>query len=233
MTKTQTTAPSTKADVVCAGDSLTQGTISANYISLLQRRFPQLSFYNAGVNGDTSAGLLKRIDQILLPDAAHVSLLIGTNDIHKSLSLEEYRANLEAILARLKDRHVALLSVPPLGEQRHSDINLRVEKWNGVIRDLAAEHGCTYLPLFELIAAQLSDVGRPFKVRMGLMMAAAFRHRILGQSFDRIAAANGFSILTDQIHLSDRGALIIADLLSEWLGGARSREEQTVHLGTV
>ena len=202
-----------KMVIVCAGDSLTKGTISGNYLGQLEQRFPQFRFHNAGVNGDTSAGLLRRVDRLLSLMPQIVTLLIGTNDVRKADDLAAYRINLEAILRKLEGRRVAILSIPPLGEQRFSEINMRVEKWNRAIREVATEHSASYLPLFETIAAQLTNTGEPFKLRIDLMIAASFRRRFLGQSFDEIAAAHGFTILTDQIHLSDKGANIVANLI--------------------
>ena len=49
------------------------------------------------------------------------------------------------------------------------------------------------------------------------MLVAAIRHNVLKQSFDHIAALNGFSILTDSVHLSERGADVVAELIAAWL----------------
>ena len=53
-----------QVSVICAGDSLTAGSLSANYLVALKRRLPQHQFFNAGRNGDTAAGLLKRLSRI-------------------------------------------------------------------------------------------------------------------------------------------------------------------------
>jgi acyl-CoA thioesterase-1 len=206
-----------KSLVICAGDSLTEGTISGNYVVEVQARFPECQFFNAGINGDTSAGLLKRIDECVACNPNKALILIGTNDVRKSDDLASYSRNLDSIIGRLRNTHVAILSIPPLGEDLDGDINRRVVRWNTAVREIAARYMVTYLPLFETIAAELTRPGKPFKLRMGLMIAAHFRRSLLHQSFDEIAAINGFTIQTDQIHLSDRGAKIIATLVASWL----------------
>jgi len=89
--------------------------------------------------------------------------------------------------------------------------------WNTAIKDVTAKHVFTYLPLFERLAVELTTPAKPFKLRIGLMIVESMRRNILHQSFDEIAAANGFSLFTDQIHMSDRAAKIIAILIADWM----------------
>ena len=65
--------------------------------------------------------------------------------------------------------------------------------------------------------ATFTKPGKPFRLSIGLIIVAAIRHKVLGQSFDHIAALNGFSILTDSIHLSERGSDVVAELIAAWL----------------
>src|SRR5450432_867123 len=70
--------------VVCAGDSLTAATLSADFVSVLEKRFPKRQFVNAGINGDTSKGLLKRAEEIMSCGPDEVTILIGTNEVRVS-----------------------------------------------------------------------------------------------------------------------------------------------------
>jgi len=40
---------------------------------------------------------------------------------------------------------------------------------------------------------------------------------LLGTSFDKIAANNGFLIVTDFLHLNSRGEKMAADLIKNWI----------------
>jgi hypothetical protein len=56
-----------------------------------------------------------------------------------------------------------------------------------------------------------------FKFSVGLLLSSALRRYLLRQKFDDIARAHGYRMLNDQIHLSDRSGVVVADLVSEWL----------------
>lgn len=214
--------------VVCAGDSLTHATMSSDYVARLRARFSDrdYAFVNAGINGHTALDLLKRLDEIVAckPDA--VSILIGTNDARGGLAEpaeSSYRANLELVLTRLAREtgaRTALLSVPPLGEALDSRENRGVERCNAILRELAAKHRATYLPLHETLRPMLERAARPhaqLQFGIGLAISIAFRRYVLRRSWDAIARGNGLLLLTDQIHLSDRAAEVIVDQLSSWL----------------
>ena len=49
------------------------------------------------------------------------------------------------------------------------------------------------------------------------MIKGIFSHLLLGTSFDKIAANNGFLIVTDFLHLNSRGAKMAADLIENWI----------------
>jgi hypothetical protein len=54
--------------VVCLGDSNTQGQFSANYVTRLQGRWPELQFVNAGVNGQLAYNIAQRLDDVVAQD---------------------------------------------------------------------------------------------------------------------------------------------------------------------
>ena len=228
--------PTTETLCVCAGDSLTHASLSADYVAMLRERLGKHGheFVNAGANGDTSGGLLRRLDEVVAcgPDA--VTIQIGTNDARDALAKgdapEPFRGNLTKILARLNAEtgaRIAVLSVPPLGEDPAGEANSAVARHSAVLEDVAAAHGAAYLPLGEELAALVERDGRAgrvlYKLRPGLLLANAVGRYVLRRGWDEVAARNGFLVLTDGIHLSDRGAAVAADLIARWL--SRSAEE--------
>ena len=67
--------------------------------------FPGVKIANRGINGDTSRGVLIRLqDDVLALNPAAVVLLIGTNDLEEGATPETIAGNVTLILAELK-RH--------------------------------------------------------------------------------------------------------------------------------
>jgi lysophospholipase L1-like esterase/poly(3-hydroxybutyrate) depolymerase len=90
--------------VVFFGDSITQGWGS------LAKDFPELKVANRGISGDTTRGLLDRLQGDVLdlhPKA--VSILIGTNDLDQGAEPEVVVANLKAVVSAL---HAADATTP-------------------------------------------------------------------------------------------------------------------------
>ncbi len=75
--------PLTTQLVVCAGDSLTRGRSSANWVEILPRRFAPggYEFANAGIDGDLAWNVLARIGDVVRCEPDIVTLLVGSNDV--------------------------------------------------------------------------------------------------------------------------------------------------------
>jgi lysophospholipase L1-like esterase len=85
--------------VVFLGDSITQEWKG------LGAAFPGVKIANRGISGDTSRGVLIRLqDDVLALKPAAVVLLVGTNDLEEGATPEIIAGNLELILAEFK-RH--------------------------------------------------------------------------------------------------------------------------------
>jgi acyl-CoA thioesterase-1 len=104
--------------VVALGDSLTAGLGVAPdeaYPALLQARLRGEGFayrvVNAGVSGDTSAGGLRRVDWVLRARPELVIVALGANDGLRGLPVDALRANLEAIVGRLRAAGARVLLV--------------------------------------------------------------------------------------------------------------------------
>jgi lysophospholipase L1-like esterase len=211
--------------VVAAGASMTQGALGANWVAALRARpeFSRYEFVNAGVNGNTTADLLQRVDtDIVACRPAAVTILIGTNDVRNGVPLERFRANLDAIADRVKARtkaRIVLMSVPPLGEDLNTEINHRLSAYNAATRETAARAQVDYLPLYERVTEGLRRTGggTPYDFSFPLALAVAAQHYLLGRSWDEIAQAGGREMLVDHVHLSDRGGAIVTDLVGRWL----------------
>ncbi|MEU4842674.1 SGNH/GDSL hydrolase family protein [Nocardia testacea] len=216
--------------VVAAGASMTRGTLGADWVGALRREFAGHRIVNAGVNGNTSADLLDRLDTDVLacrPDA--VVVLVGTNDVRADVALDTYRDNLTAIADRVTaagTTRVALMSLPPLGEDPADEINRRLAGYNRIIAETAARTGTDYLPLHERIAGLVRQHGDPsarYDFGFGLAFTAAAQHYLFGRSWDQVAHSRGSELFVDSIHLSDRSGAEVVDLAANWLATAPRR----------
>ncbi len=92
--------------VVFLGDSITQGWGGG-----LGAAFPGIKVANRGISGDTTRGVLLRLEEdVLSLDPAAVVLLIGTNDLEEGATPEVIAGNVKLIVARL-ERHDARMPI--------------------------------------------------------------------------------------------------------------------------
>ena len=211
------------AVVVAAGSSTTHASLSGDWVGMLRATAgDRTQVVNAGRNGDTSAGLRARLDAVVACEPDAVIVLIGGNDVRDALDgdgdVAGFERNLDAIVTRLRDQtgaRIALLSLTPVADPAAQEL---VAAHNAAIRAVAGAHGVSYLPAHERLRALLdaedpaAGAGGP-----GSPAESALRHYVLRQSWDEIAAANGSTVLTDGLHLSDRAARIVATLVDDWL----------------
>ena len=84
--------------VVFLGDSITQGWGGG-----LGAAFPGIKVANRGISGDTTRGVLLRLQEdVLALDPAAVVLLLGTNDLEEGATPEVVAGNLRLIVAGLE-----------------------------------------------------------------------------------------------------------------------------------
>jgi lysophospholipase L1-like esterase len=90
--------------VVFLGDSITQG-----WGDDLGGSFPGVKVANRGISGDTTRGVLIRLQEdVLALQPSAVVLLIGTNDLEEGATPETIAGNLKLILAALKQHNPSL-----------------------------------------------------------------------------------------------------------------------------
>ncbi len=234
----------TRKVVVCAGDSITHGTVSVNYLDMLQERLgDEYVFVNAGINGELAWNLDQRADQIIACNPDYVTILIGTNDANASMNEKSekrymkdmglprkpdkqwYGANLEKLVNTLKAKtnaRIALLSLPPIGEEPGNEAYERATEYSRVVKTVAGAKGVTYLPLHEEMTDVIeNDEMEPVVFYNGTtepaMYKALARYYLLGKSFDEIAEINGFIYLTDLLHLNSRGAGVVAEMVQDFI----------------
>ncbi|HWQ92897.1 MAG TPA: GDSL-type esterase/lipase family protein, partial [Clostridia bacterium] len=89
--------------LVFLGDSITQG-----WGDQMGGAFPGLKVANRGISGDTTRGVLLRLEDVLALHPCGVVLLIGTNDLEEGAEPEVIAGNLRLIIARLKQHNAQM-----------------------------------------------------------------------------------------------------------------------------
>ena len=139
--------------IVVLGDSLSAGfrlPPGASFPERLQERLTAegiaANVVGAGVSGDTSSGGLARLDWSVPEDADAVIVELGGNDALRGLPPETTRANIDAIVARLKQRGdevllAGMLAPPNMGADYQ-------QRFDPIFREVAAARDAEFYPFF-------------------------------------------------------------------------------------
>ena len=206
-----------------------------------------LTFRNLGVGGDLAYSALQRVPSLVATHPDKVVILLGANDvltlvfknvrrmvgglmkhIPKDPSPEWFRESLETIVRAVKagtSAQIALCSLGPIGEDPVSihpvqhELNLRIEEFSGIIKDISRSESVAYIPFFERLHERiLASPGRPLTAfRFLPIYGDTFRFYILRRTSDEIGRANGWQFHVDGVHLNRSGGMILADLVQEFL----------------
>jgi len=146
--------------IVAFGDSLTAGyglaakdAFPAKLERALKARGVNIEIENAGVSGDTSSGGLSRLDWSIPDGTDGVILELGANDMLRGIDPVVTRKSLDAILAKLKERNIAVLfsgmrAAPNMGAT-YADV------FDTLFEELAKKYDTVFYPFFlEGVAAQ-------------------------------------------------------------------------------
>jgi len=112
----------------------------------LRDRGHDVTIIDAGVSGDTTSGGLARLDWSIPDGVDGVILELGANDALRGLPPEKTRENLEAMIARLKERGIAvllagMLAPPNMGAGYET-------AFNAIYPELAAKYELPLYPFF-------------------------------------------------------------------------------------
>lgn len=102
--------------IVAFGDSATYGYLVAHndaFSAQLQRALRakgyDVTVANKGMNGDTTAGALRRFDDAIGPGTDIAIVEFGTNDLRLRVPRQRIDANLSAIIRSLKARRIEVI----------------------------------------------------------------------------------------------------------------------------
>jgi lysophospholipase L1-like esterase len=227
--------------LVCLGDSITEGTIGVSYVDKLCRSLPDVRVINAGVNGDTTLHLLRRVERdVIAHQHDAITIMIGLNDLTTAYGLRSsklfYRTfkNLQVVLTPprfirayrrligiLRERtnaRIALCTLTTIGEQLDDPVQQYVDAYSQIIRALAAQER---LPLIDVRASFLAAlardprIGPPYRIWTPVRdwLAIGLRR----QTYATLTARRGYRLICDGAHLAEAGAELVAETMLPFL----------------
>ena len=163
--------------LVAFGDSLTAGyMLPADHAfpAVLEKALRQNGFdvavANAGVSGDTTTGGLDRLEWSVPDGTDGVILELGANDMLRGQEPALPRKNLEAMIAALQKRKIAVFLAG-----MYANPTLGGKSFNAIYPELAAKYGIPLYPFFLTGVAgqrqlQLSDGLHPNAAGVDVMV---------------------------------------------------------------
>lgn len=129
------------------GDSITAGGDWAAW-------FPDRETHNLGVNGETTDGLVARLDQVVEVHPDAVALLVGTNDLGTRKSVEHLVRNVEYLLVSLRrdlpGTRMLVQSIMPRGRE----FAAQIQDANRHLRQFSPSVRAQYLDLWPAFALE-------------------------------------------------------------------------------
>lgn len=139
-------------DIVMVGDSITNG---GNWNKLLGNK----KIANLGINGDSTEGVLNRLEDIYYLNPEICFIMIGINDFQGNCSVDDVIKNYRKIVFEIKQHNIKIIiqSVLHLGHNYYINhilgknkndweiINKKVENLNAELEELTKEYGVEFV----------------------------------------------------------------------------------------
>lgn len=140
--------------ILVYGDSLSAAygiAREAGWANLLARRLaerhPGHRVVNASVSGETTAGGLTRLPEVLAAHRPAITILaLGANDGLRGLPPAQMKKNLEEIVTRAKSRGITVILTGMEAPPNYGP--LYTAEFRNVFKDLADDHDVAFVPFF-------------------------------------------------------------------------------------
>lgn len=141
--------PDSHEDIIFLGNSITAYTYWNELLSLPQSR-------NRGISGDTTFGILERLDEVTEGKPSKIFLLIGINDISRNVPADLILRNYNRILARIQREsprtEIFVQTILPVNNtftryKNHYNKNEIIAAVNNGLRQFAKEEKITLIDL--------------------------------------------------------------------------------------
>ncbi|MEA3374070.1 MAG: GDSL-type esterase/lipase family protein [Campylobacterota bacterium] len=107
--------------------------------------------YNGGIPGDTTDGLLYRLQHTLNKQPDTVVLMIGINDLLQGVPLSQVKSNYTLLIDSLEavERLLILSNLPIARFDDRDELNAKVIALNIFLKSMVKERGLTYVDLYK------------------------------------------------------------------------------------
>ena len=140
--------------IIIFGDSLIAGyglINEDNFVSqlnqkTLENKINNVTFFNSGVSGETSTGLLNRYKWVLEDKYDGVIIMIGANDALRGIDPSYTSQNIEKILSYLKEKQIPTMLIGMKAPNNLGEIY--VNEFNAIYPKLSKKYDTAYYPFF-------------------------------------------------------------------------------------
>ncbi|MBQ4254795.1 MAG: hypothetical protein II721_02205 [Bacilli bacterium] len=130
-----------KIDLLFLGDSLIRR-------GDWEGSFPNESVYNAGIDGDTTTGLLSRIERLSFLKPTYVFILIGMNNLNTAIN--DYEAIIDKVRKIFSKSSIYYLSVTPTCLNEYY-LNDDIDKCNDFLVHLCLRKEVNYINIHDAL----------------------------------------------------------------------------------
>jgi len=223
------------------GDSITVGSPGVPYY----KYFQNIEIYkNYGLGGDTTSGLLKRIDRIEFDNNDTFIVEIGTNDVllkylhdtyynwKKTISAIEksgrvisknendFREKYQTLLNKLGHKRVFVVSIPCIGEILESKTNEQVNIYNKIISDLCSMNGEIFIDFNKWQKDEIRRCNRKsvaFISKHPIRMIIDVLLTKISLIADYLSENRNLSTTIDGVHLNSKASSTLAKMIEKEL----------------
>lgn len=148
--------PTEKNEIVFLGNSITE---RGKWSELFKNK----NIINRGIGGDVCFGVLNRLNEVLESSPKAIFLMIGINDIGRSVPVDTIAGKIQEIINRIKAKSsqtkICLQSVLPINEEIFKGDymkgkSVKIVQLNRLLRSLAAKEKVQYIDLYPRFADQ-------------------------------------------------------------------------------
>lgn len=151
-----------KLKLAAIGDSITYGfpySPASSWVHITAQHFG-LEYFNKGINGDTTAGMVRRFTRdVCRYQPTHVIIMGGTNDVFEETEIKEIMNNITAMAAlALENDIVPIVGLPIPCNDLH--IENQLIEYRAEIREYAQAHT---IAIIDFHAALVGEDGLQIK----------------------------------------------------------------------
>ena len=156
--------PDSKEDVIFLGNSITAGTNWNELLGLENAR-------NRGISGDTTFGILERLDEVTEGKPSKIFILIGINDIARNYPDEVIINNYEKIISRIKkespETEIFIQSILPVNNtftryKNHYNKDKHILAINRELKRLSKTYDANFIDIHQYFLDEDDRLDRKF-----------------------------------------------------------------------